>query len=187
METQPPPKTIYASLAGNVDIQMVQRVFGGFAIAVNERVDTVHLLVHSPGGLIGDGIGIYNYLRKLPLNVETYNGGTVGSIAVLIFLAGKQRKASSTATFTLHRSHFTANAPATTDTLEAVASALRIDDGRIEKILKEHIKLPVDQWELHEKADLTITATDALKYGLIHEISDFVVEPGSQLYNLNSP
>ncbi len=181
------PKTIYASLAGNVDTQMVQRVFGAFAIAVNEKVETVHLLVHSGGGLIGDGVGIYNYLRNLPLTLVTYNGGTVASIAILIYLAGKQRKASKTATFMLHRSHFTATAPATTDTLEAIANSLRIDDGRIEEILKEHVQLPPDQWKLHEKADLTVTANDALKYGMIHDISDFQVPPDSQLYNINAP
>lgn len=187
MEQQIVPKTIYASLAGNVDPLMVQRIFAGFSVAVNEKVEVVHLLIHSTGGLISDGIGIYNYLRKLPMSLTTYNGGAVASIAVLIFLAGQVRRASKTAVFMIHRSHFTTNVPATTDTLEAMASMLKIDDWRIEDILKEHIKLPIDKWKLHEKADLTITASEALEYGLIHEISDFEVAPGNQLYNLNNP
>ncbi|MCW5787099.1 MAG: ATP-dependent Clp protease proteolytic subunit [Nitrospira sp.] len=183
---QSSPTEIYASLAGNVDAQMVQRIFGGFSIAVNQGVKTVHLLVHSGGGLIGDGIGIYNYLRKLPLDVVAYNGGTVASIAVLIFLAAKTRKASKTATFMIHRSHWVANIPSTTDTLEAMSSMLKIDDGRVEEILKENINLPDEKWRLHQKADLTITASEALKYGLIHEISDFQVPPGHQLHNVNA-
>lgn len=89
----PTPDDVYASVAGAVDAQMVQRIFNGFSIALNEGVKTVHLLVHSGGGLIGDGIGIYNYLRKLPLNIVTYNGGTVASIAVILFLAAKTRRA----------------------------------------------------------------------------------------------
>jgi ATP-dependent Clp protease, protease subunit len=165
MDTPPPLTSIYASLAGPVDGQMVQRIFGGFSIAVNQKVEIVHLLIHSTGGLIGDGVGIYNYLRKLPLQLITYNGGAVSSIAVLIFLAGTQRKASKTATFMIHRSHFTSAVPSTTDTLEAMTSMLKIDDGRIEEIIKEHIHLPEDQWKLHERADLTITASDALEYG----------------------
>lgn len=181
----PTPDDVYASVAGAVDAQMVQRIFNGFSIALNEGVKTVHLLVHSGGGLIGDGIGIYNYLRKLPLNIVTYNGGTVASIAVILFLAAKTRRASKNATFMIHRSHWMANIPATTDTLDAMASMLRIDDGRVEEILKENINLPPDKWSLHQKADLTITASEALEYGLIHEISDFEVPPGNKLHNLN--
>jgi ATP-dependent Clp protease protease subunit len=166
---------------------MVQRIFSHCSAAILEHVETIHLLLHSPGGSIGDGIGIYNYLRKMPLNIIAYNGGTVSSIAVLIFLGAKQRRASKTATFMIHRSHWNPGIPSSITALEAATSMLKIDDARIDEILEEHIKLPADKRALHKTSDLTITATEALEYGLIHEISDFEVPPGNQLYNLSAP
>lgn len=182
---QPTPKVIYATLGGNVDTQMVQRLFNACSLAVNDGVETVHLLMHSNGGQVSDGIGIYNFLRKLPMNIIAYNGGTVASIAVIIFLAAKQRKASGTATFMIHRTHFGATVPVTSDIAESIGNMLKIDDGRTDGILQEHIKMPPDKWATHQKVELAITAREALDYGLIHEIADFQVPPGNHLFNLN--
>lgn len=181
----PTPKEIYVTLAGPVDAQMVQRVFQGFALAIREQVETVHILIQSGGGNIGDGIAIYNYLRKLPLKLISYNGGTVASIAVLIFLAASERMASNTATFMIHKSHFTSATQTNVESLEGIAKMLRIDDARIEEILKEHIALPSKTWKLHERSDITITAREAVDYRLIKSIADFQVPPGNHLYNLN--
>ena len=74
-------KEVYITIAGNVDTGMVQRIFNGIAVAVNNRVDTIHMLLQSNGGLIGDGVGLYNYLRNVPITLIAYNGGTVASSA----------------------------------------------------------------------------------------------------------
>jgi ATP-dependent Clp protease protease subunit len=178
-----PIMKVYATLSGPVEPGMAQRVFTGFSRAVNDKVNTVHLLVHSLGGSISDGVGIYNFLRNLPIQIIAYNGGMVASIAVVMFLAAQKRAASESGTFVVHKSHHTL-AAATGEQLELASKGLRIEDERTEKILKSHLKLSPEQWKIHERGNLTITAEEAVKVGLIHEVADFKPPAGSQIFNL---
>lgn len=177
------PSEIYATLAGTIDPNTSQRVFAGFSQAVNNNVETVHLLIQSTGGGIGDGVGIYNFLRNLPLKIIAYNGGLVASIAVIIYLAAEVRKASATANFVIHKSYHTIPS-GTADQLELQAKGLAIEDERTERILKDHLKLSRTQWQIHGRGNLTIPADEALKVGLIHEIADFRPPKGSQVFNV---
>jgi ATP-dependent protease ClpP protease subunit len=58
----------------------VQRVFQTSAIAINGGVKTIHLLFHSSGGRVADGVVLYNYFRNLPIELYIYTGGSVSSI-----------------------------------------------------------------------------------------------------------
>lgn len=95
----------YYTLAGDVNSEMVQRVFDAAARMSTDAVTTAHRLLQSHGGFIGDGICLYHDLANLPVRFITYNAGAVASIAVTVFLAGQQRRASPTARFMLHKSH----------------------------------------------------------------------------------
>lgn len=53
-----------------------------------ESVD-VHL--NSPGGIISEGIAIYNALKRLKAKVTTYNDGLAASMGSIIFQAGDRR------------------------------------------------------------------------------------------------
>lgn len=181
---QPISEEAYGTLAGPVNEFMVQRIFSDFTIAINKKVKVIHLLFQSTGGSVGDGIAIYNYIRNLPIEVIAYNGGSVQSIAVVSFLGAKERKASKTATFMIHRTKLASNIPATSRQLEAAAESIAVDDRRTEFVLHEHIKMPSDKWKIHKDADLVITADQALKYGIIDEITDFLPKPGATIFNL---
>jgi ATP-dependent protease ClpP protease subunit len=110
-QSQQLPATIYVTLAGPVDQPMVQRVFQSFAVAVNSGVKTIHLLFHSNGGLVADGVALYNYFRNSSIDLHIYNGGTVSSIGVIAFLGAHNRYASANATFMIHKTRFNPGAP----------------------------------------------------------------------------
>jgi ATP-dependent Clp protease, protease subunit len=178
------PTAMYATLAGPVDAQMVQRVFGSMSIAVNNGIKTVHLLLQSQGGFVSDGICLYNYFRKLPMKVVAYNAGSVMSVAVIVFLAAEKRKASSSATFMIHKTQIASGAGTTANQLRILSNSLSIDDQRTEKILREHTHLPESQWEARERGDLNLTADEALGCGLVDAIEDFSTPEGAKLYNV---
>lgn len=171
-------------MAGRIDDDMVQRLFTKMAGAVSSGVQELHLMIQSTGGIINDGISVYNYLRCLPLTITTYNTGTVQSIAVSIFLAAKKRKASLSATFMIHKATFYAASPTTSVQLSAVTQSLMVDDDRIERILKQCIEMPDEKWEAHRYVDLFITSEEALAFGIIDEIADFRPPPGATLINI---
>lgn len=178
------PPEVYATLSGPVDPLMFQRVCNCFGNLVTGRVSHVHLLLQSIGGGVSDGVCLYNYLKSLPLQITTYNAGDVASIAVLVFLAGKHRKASNTAAFLIHRTTNVVNAPAPGDALKTIGESVLQDDARTEAILRSHLKIPPEKWAIIERVGLRISALDALELGLIHEIQDFAPPFGSRLFNI---
>jgi ATP-dependent Clp protease, protease subunit len=178
------PPEIYATLTGSIDADMVRRVFNAGSIAMNARVRKLHLLIHSNGGFVGDGITLYNYLRGLPIEITTYNMGTVMSIAVLVYLAGKVRNVSNAATFMIHKSTFTFSAPAAAELLKQTAEGLMIDDARSEAILREHVNMPLKKWRAHERWPLTLTAEESVQFGLAHAIADWAPPAGASVSTL---
>jgi ATP-dependent Clp protease protease subunit len=151
--------------------------------APNNNVGHVHLLIHSTGGSVSDSVCLYNFLKVYPLELTAYNSGTLASGAVIAFLGAKKRKASASATFMLHRTAGTTQA-ASAGSLHTLANSVELDDRRTEVILREHIELTPDQWLKLDKGDLFLSADDALKVDLIHEIGDFSPAPGTQIFNI---
>jgi len=175
---------VFFTFAGLIDQQATQRVFNNFAVAVNGKAKRIHLLIQSAGGMVGDGIAIYNYLRNLPVELITYNSGSVLSIGVIMYLSGKIRKATRNATFLIHKTTCTPQAPVTADAIKHRTRSIELDDKNIDSILHDHIEMPGSNWDLRDKFDLTISAEEAIAFKLVHEIADFAPPPGFQIYNI---
>ncbi len=174
----------YYTLSGDVNSDMVQRVFHAASGMSADGVTTAHLLLQSHGGFISDGICLYNFLSGLPIRFITYNAGAVASIAVTVFLAGKERHASSTARFMVHKSHASPAGGARPDALEIIAEGLRADDRRTESILRQFVTLSDAQWNVHKYSDLHLTADAACQVGLIDSVADFKPPPGMKIRNI---
>lgn len=168
----------YYTLAGDVNSDMVQRVFSAVAEMSANRISRAHLLIQSHGGFISDGLCLYNFLSNLPIRFVTYNAGAVASIAVTVFLAGRQRYASSTARFMVHKSHASPQGGARPEALQIIADGLQADDRRTETILRRFVRLTDSQWAVHAHSDLHLTAEAARDAGLIDAIADFSPPPG---------
>lgn len=172
------------TLSGDVNDSMVRRVFDAVAQMAQDGVSTAHLLVHSHGGYISDGICLYNVLSASPVRFVMYNAGVVASIAVTLFLAGEQRYASETARFMIHKSHASPPSGIAAEELAVVVEGLRADDNRTESIMRKFLRLTPAQCQAHAHTDLHLTALDALAAGLIDEIRDFSPRQGARLCNI---
>ena len=172
------------TLSGDVNSDMVHRVFDAVADMTEDGVETAHILIQSNGGYVSDGLCLHNYLRNLPIKIVTYNAGAVASIAVILFLAGEERYASETARFMIHKSHATASPGSRPDALNIIVEGLRADDARTEAILRKHIELTPEQWGIHQYGDLHLNARDAKASGLIHDVVDFAPPRGAYLHNI---
>jgi ATP-dependent Clp protease, protease subunit len=173
---------VYATFAGAIDQSALQRIFQGISGAMANSVSHIHLLFHSLGGGVSDGICLYNYFRSLPIDLTLYNVGGVSSIATIAFLGAKKRKASTYATFMIHRTQSPAQS-ATSERLNAIAHSVIADDERTEAILRQHLKLTEDQWAVHRNADLWLTAKEAHECGLT-EIGEFAPPPRTVIFNV---
>ena len=174
----------YFTLSGDVNSDMVHRVFEFVSGMSEAGVDTAHVLVQSNGGYVSDGLCLYNFLSNAPVTFVMYNAGAVASIAVILFLAGRRRYASETARFMVHKSHATASPGARPDALNIIVEGLRADDARTESILRKHIELTPEQWAIHQYSDLHLTARDAKMARMITDVADFAPPRGVHIRNI---
>jgi ATP-dependent Clp protease protease subunit len=174
----------YYTLSGDVNSDMVHRVFEAVAEMTERGIDTAHVLIQSNGGYVSDGLCLYNFLSNSPIKFVMYNGGAVASIAVILYLSGTERYASETARFMVHKSHATASPGARPDALNIIVEGLRADDARTESILRKHVTLTPEQWAIHQYSDLHLTARDAEVAGVVNAIRDFAPPKGFHLHNI---
>ena len=122
-------KEAWFTLSGDVNSDMVHRVFEAVSMMTEDGIETAHVLVQSNGGYVSDGLCLYNFLANAPIEFVMYNGGAVASIAVILFLSGTRRYASETARFMIHKSHATASPGSRPDALNIIVEGLRADDA----------------------------------------------------------
>lgn len=175
------PPEIYAVFCGPIEQATLARIMVGITTAIANSVPRVHLLFQSSGGLVGDGVCLYNFFKSLTLPLTLYNVGAVSSIAALAYLGAEERKVSAHATFMLHRTHISPQA-AGAERLQAIAKGVMLDDERTESILRARIKLSDDQWTEHRHQELWFSAQEAVDAGIATSIGDFAPPKGSRLY-----
>jgi ATP-dependent Clp protease protease subunit len=173
-------RDLYCTFGGPIDQDAIQRFFRSLP-RLTERADArVHLLLQTVGGYVGDGICLYNLFRTFPRHLTVYNAGNISSIGVIAYLGARRRKATHDASFMMHRSTMHMELP-TAERLQAAVKALQWDDARTEKILRRHVKMTGEGWRQLDRRDLTLSAADAVRVGLVHEIGDFAPPSGGRL------
>jgi ATP-dependent Clp protease protease subunit len=177
-------KEAWFTLSGDVNSDMVHRVFEAVSMMTEDGIETAHVLLQSNGGYVSDGLCLYNFLSNAPVEFVMYNGGAVASIAVILFLSGSRRYASETARFMIHKSHATASPGSRPDALNIIVEGLRADDARTEAILRKHIELTPEQWGIHQYGDLHLNGRDAKAAGLVKDVVDFAPPKGASLRNI---
>jgi ATP-dependent Clp protease, protease subunit len=185
MSTQPTQSTqeIWAIYCGDINAANTAKLMAGVSAVSAGGTKHIHILFQSWGGFVGDGVFLYNVLKKLPLEITFYNAGQVASAAVLAFLGAKGRKTTANAVFMIHKGTNATTGGAGVERLKAVTANLAIDDERIEEILRAHLDLPAEFWTQFDYHDVYLTGTDAVKYGLADEISEFSPPPGTKILN----
>ena len=181
-DNSPSPEEIWAIYCGDINASNSAKLLNGLIIVAVSGTKRVHILFQSWGGFIGDGVFLYNSLKRLPLEVIFYNAGQVASAATLAFLGAHSRKTTANAVFMIHKSTNSTQG-AGVDRLKAVTANLTIDDARVEEILRTHLRLPEDLWTQFGYHDVYLTGIDAVAYGMADEIGEFSPPAGAKVLN----
>jgi len=91
---------------GQVTTQGARNAETLIANAYSEGVEEILLCISSGGGDVNAGLGLFNFIRMMPITIHTHTFGMCGSIAATIFLAGQRRTAASVSAFALHAASF---------------------------------------------------------------------------------
>ena len=139
---------------------------------IKEKTGRIHLLLSSPGGSVFHGLSLYNFLKRAPLEVFTYNFGSVDSIGVVIFCSGSKRFSVPNARFLIHGVRFNINGNVSFDEkqVEEHLKSIKIDQLNIARVIADNTGKSAHKIEEDMNNRTTLNPNEAKDYGLVHEI-----------------
>jgi ATP-dependent Clp protease, protease subunit len=139
---------------------------------IREKYQKIHLMISSQGGSVFHGLALYNFLKGAPIEVYTYNFGSVDSIGVVIFCAGKRRFSVPHARFLIHEvsTNLSGNFNFNEKQIEEILKSLKIDKENIARVISDTTEKPLKTIEENMINRTTLNPTEARDYGLVHEI-----------------
>lgn len=144
------------------------------------------ILISSPGGSVFHGLSAYNYLKGLPAEISTHNFGSVDSIGVVVYCAGRRRLSVPQARFLLHgvSASFPQAASLEEKQLEERLKGLRIDIENIAKVVAANTGRSVEQVTQAMLDRTTLNPEEALGWGLVHEIKAELFPAGAEVISI---
>lgn len=174
----------YFGFTGPIEPGGVGRLAGALNSAVNEGVERVYLAFSSNGGYVADGVYLYNHIRALPLHLVIYNTGSVGSIAVSVFLAAQERYCSTHAMFMIHPTTMGHSDKMSARRLQSTLDAALADDDRTDNILRERSRISALVLEARRYSEIHISPMQAVEYGLVDAVREFALPKGQQIIQI---
>ena len=165
-------KEAYIRFMAGVNPLSADALFRTFDRKLKEKCERIHLMISSPGGIVFHGLSLYNFLRGAPVEVYTYNFGSVDSIGIVIFCAGDKRFSVPHARFLIHgvSAQFGGNQSLDEKGLEERLKGLQIDYKNIARVIADTCQKPADKVQDDMNNRTTLNPQEAKDYGLVHEI-----------------
>lgn len=165
-------KEAYIRFMAPVVPQTADQLFKIIDIKIKEKCEKLHLMISSPGGSVFHGLSLYNFLKGAPIAIDTYNFGSVDSIGVIIFCAGKRRYSVPHARFLIHGVRFNINRNASFDEkqIDEHLKSLKIDQHNIARVIADTTSKAAHTIEDDMNNRITLNPNEAKDYGLVHEV-----------------
>lgn len=133
----------------------------------------IHLYLNSPGGAVTAGLAIYDTMKSLSCDVNTYCIGQAASMGSLLLAAGTKGKR-----FMLPNSRAMIHQPwggigGTSADIALQAKEIIYMKNRLANILAKACNQPLDKILLDTERDFFMSAEESVAYGL----TDSVLEP----------
>ena len=141
--------------------------------------DRLRLMISSGGGNVVSAFGAYNELKGMPIEIHTINTGATDSSALMIFMVGRKRYATSKSAFLFHQMTWTFQTKDDVP-LSVVADAARYL-GVYQGMMADTIaadsegKLTKERVQQMMMEAAMLTPSEALECGLIHEIVEAAI------------
>jgi ATP-dependent protease ClpP protease subunit len=118
------------------------------------QVQKVRLLISTLGGSSHAAISAYNYMKSLPLEVDTYNFGTVATAGIILYCAGQRRYTTPYTEFSFRGLYYPGG------------------EDRVAQIIRQKTNLPEEVIE----RGFILRPEEAVECGLVHEIKEKMIE-----------
>ena len=133
-----------------------------------EDVSTINVYINSYGGVVSEGLAIYNALKRHKAKVKTYCDGFAASIASVIFMAGDERIMSEASLLMIHNAWTWAEGNA--EELRKLADDLEKITQASVNAYKAHSTLSEEEIKDLMDNETWITPEEAIEYGFATSI-----------------
>ena len=189
--SQPQPaaklsSTVVVKFFADVNPATAQQLMQALDNCHRQGVSDIVLMISTGGGSVHHGVSLYNFIRGLNANVSTHNFGSVDSIGVALFAAGRTRTSARQARFLIHRASLSIPQPTqvTDEQLAVARKNLQTDEGNIARIIAENSNRTERQVLATMRAQDTLLPDQAKAWGLVHEVKDFALPGGADLLTI---
>ncbi len=130
----------------------------------------IHLYINSPGGHVTAGLAIYDTMKYLGCNVNTYCIGQAASMGALLLCAGTKGRR-----FALPNSRVMIHQPwggiiGTSEDIALQAKEIIYTKERNALILSEHTGQTIEKIKEDSERDFFMSPEEAIEYGMIDEV-----------------
>jgi ATP-dependent Clp protease protease subunit len=182
---QPPPQIVYISFSAEINVNTTESLLATMANCANQGVPEVYLLISTPGGVVMNGMNLYNTLRGMPFRLTTHNVGNVDSIGNAVFLAGERRYACPHSTFMFHGVGFDIqNMRFEEQKCRETLAGILAEHKRIGTVMRERTNLQDRAIRSLFREAQTKDAAFATGCGIVHEIRDVQIPAGAPVVSL---
>lgn len=132
--------------------------------------DDITIYVNSPGGIVSDGLAIYDTMQFVKPDIQTVCTGMAASMTSVILCAGTKgkRKILPNARVLIHQPLGGTMGTAADMTIEV--NEINKEKQKIYEILAKHTGKTPEEISLDSQRDFWLNADEALKYGCVDEI-----------------
>ncbi|MDF2489026.1 MAG: Clp protease [Pseudomonas sp.] len=146
--------------------------------ALQQGAERLQVNVATMGGECSYGFTLYNFLRSLPVQVDTHNLGTVESMGNIIFLAGQHRTACTYSKFLFHPFHWTLHGSVDHARMAEYAMSLDYDLRLYAEIVEERTQGAAEALDIPRclmAYPRILGPREALDSGMIHSIDELPI------------
>lgn len=163
----------YINLIGDINYESANQIINHIFQA-SRKADAIVVCMSSCGGDIYAGMSISETMKFVNVPVFTYAIGLVGSMAVNVFLEGKKRFASTTASFMIHGSsvEYSGNL----ETIESTLNYEKYFDNYLNERIVATTRFTREELDklLAKKIDVYFTPDKIVEYGFINHRNQIV-------------
>lgn len=136
----------------------------------NDPDKPIHFYINSPGGSVSAGLAIYDVMKFVKCDINTYCIGMAASMGAFLLSAGSKgmRYALPNARIMIHQPLGGARGQASD--IEIQAKEILYLKKRLNQMLAEHTGQPISRIEQDTDRDNYMSAEDAVKYGLVDKV-----------------
>jgi ATP-dependent Clp protease protease subunit len=160
-------------LDGDVDENAASLIVAQLLFLESENSERdIQIFINSPGGVITDGMAIYDTMQYIKPDVQTICVGMAASMGAFLLAAGAKGKrfALPNAEIMIHQPMGGAKGQASD--IKIAAEHILKTREKLNRILSERTGQPIDKVEADTDRDNFMSAQEALEYGIIDQIID---------------